>query len=536
MNYLQVNLDPDRGWLNANGSTVRGSAFAGDELKQGAALAKHFEDAVYPQEFVSLLEGVNGFYAVVLQKGSSVMAAVDRVRSIPLFYAFTKNKLFLSDNAEWVRQQIGDQQRDSLAETEFLLTGYVTGEDTLYPNVKQLRAGELLAARVNADRVTVEKIRYYRYTHTVESEVDKDALEASLDHVVINCVHRLIRWADGRSIVIPLSGGYDSRLIATMLRRLGYDHIMAFSYGRPGNKEAEYSKWIAKSLDIPWYFIPYSNEAWLRWFHSQEREAYYRFAHNLTSLPHIQDWPAVQALKNQGLIEPNAVFVPGHSGDFLAGSHIPKRFFAKISIGKESFLEEVLRKHYSLWPFDNIDAAMKVNLQERIVRLAEVDDLMAPERAVDAFERWDWQERQAKFIVNSVRVYEFWGHNWWLPLWDAEMMEFWAGVPLELRKEQQLYIDYVTRIYSRMTGLASDVAAQSSNNTPVSTLRQAVKQTHMFPLAKAIYRIIKQGQEYYGDPLAIYGIVPRVTFDALYSQAESINSYLVKDILGHISL
>jgi asparagine synthase (glutamine-hydrolysing) len=61
----------------------------------------------------------------------------------------------------------------------------------------------------------------------------------------------------------------------------------------------------------------------------------------------------------------------------------------------------------------------------------------------DAMEKWDWQERQAKFICNSVRVYEFYGYDWWLPLWDTEFMKFWEHVPLELRKGTALYLAYV---------------------------------------------------------------------------------------------
>lgn len=181
------------------------------------------------------------------------MAAVDRVRSISLFYACSGDTLYLSDDAEWVRAQLGEgQATEEVAETEFLLTGYVTGEDTLYSKVKQLQAGEVLKAHVEGGEIVVQKTRYYRYVHR-EGEwaaVNQVNVLPLLDRVV-NCMERLIRWTNGRMIVIPLSGGYDSRLIATTLRRLGYENIIAFSYGRPGNTEAEISKWVAECLDIP---------------------------------------------------------------------------------------------------------------------------------------------------------------------------------------------------------------------------------------------------------------------------------------------
>lgn len=62
-----------------------------------------------------------------------------------------------------------------------------------------------------------------------------------------------------------------------------------------------------------------------------------------------------------------------------------------------------------------------------------------PEDMANAFECWEWQERQAKFIVNSCRVYEFWGYDWRIPLWDSEMMDFWSRVPIELRIGKRLY-------------------------------------------------------------------------------------------------
>src|SRR5690606_13164563 len=64
-----------------------------------------------------------------------------------------------------------------------------------------------------------------------------------------------------------------------------------------------------------------------------------------------------------------------------------------------------------------------------------------------AYELWDWQERQAKYIANSVRVYEFYKCDWWLPLWDMEFTEFWRDVPLTLRRERLWFKTWITSLY-----------------------------------------------------------------------------------------
>jgi len=166
----------------------------------------------------------------------------------------------------------------------------------------------------------VKTERYYRFVHEYEQEVGIDELMAQHDQVLIRIFNRLIEIANGRAIVVPLSGGYDSRLIVLMLKRLGYENIITFTYGRPGNKESEVSRKVAELLGLQWEFVPYSNEDWYRWYNSSERKDYSKLAGNSCSLPHIQDWPAVWQLKNKNLIPGDCIFVPGHSGDLPAGS------------------------------------------------------------------------------------------------------------------------------------------------------------------------------------------------------------------------
>ncbi|MGB4298176.1 MAG: asparagine synthetase B family protein [Candidatus Saccharicenans sp.] len=530
-----VNLDANNGWSRSLTTFVRGAAFLNDTLIQKDSFIKELEDIKDVSEFITLLKKLNGFFAIVLQKNGIVMAAVDKVRSMPLFYGLKEGNLYLSDDAGWVRTQVKNGQNNQVAEAEFLLTGYVTGEDTLCLGVKQLQAGEILTTHVEGGRKVVQKIRYYRYLHNFhngEARINKESLSIVLDRVVINCTQRLIQFANGREIVIPLSGGYDSRLIAMTLKRLGYNNVIAFTYGKRGNKESEISKWVAKCLDMKWYFVPYNNYTWWKWFHSEERNAYYRRAHNLVSVPHIQDWPAVKVLKEQNIIDENAIFVPGHSGDFLAGSHIPTMVFNNTQLNLALFIKAIIERHYSLWPFNELDAVVQEQLKSRIMQTGEGRDLSIPSHMADAFEEWDWQERQAKFIINSVRVYEFWGYNWWLPLWDAEMMDFWAGVPLEFRQGQKFYSEYVSKIFGRITGIGVSVAKRSANEQSFANIKGIIKKSVLSPPLISAYINIKKRLEYYNHPLSWYGIMSKKTFNQSKCKFNHVNSFLVKDLLG----
>ena len=56
---------------------------------------------------------------------------------------------------------------------------------------------------------------------------------------------------------------------------------------------------------------------------------YYKFASNHISVFGTQDYFAVKYLHDNKIINDDAIFVPGHSGDFLGGSHLDKGESAK---------------------------------------------------------------------------------------------------------------------------------------------------------------------------------------------------------------
>lgn len=404
-----------------------------------------------PEAWTRLLQRLNGFHALVQVRTGQVVAAVDRVRSIPLFYAEHKGKVYLGDDAEWVRQAIGDCAMDAVALEEFRLAGYVTGPDTLYPRVRQLQAGEFLQVTAGAGPEEPPRLhahRYYRFLHGKAAGGTDAELGRKMHGIAMDAIDRLIQVAGGRQIAIPLSGGYDSRFIALMLAKRKYPKLLTFTYGIKGNKESGYSRRVAQELGLPWHFIEYSEQDWCAAWHTEERRRFQRWASGWSSLPHVQDWIAVRALKQRRIADPDCVFVPGHSGDFVAGSHIPPDAFSSQPVDTALLVRRILERHYVVSGSGMPDEEKMRVWRPRVLARAEVESVTDHEQFADAFEKWDWQERQAKYIVNSVRVYEFFGFDWWLPLWDADFMAFWQDVPLRLRHGRRWYLEQVRAAYA----------------------------------------------------------------------------------------
>lgn len=431
----------------------KGKAFMVNDTSALIDMGKHFKNVKSKDEFKSLVSMLNGFFCVILKREGVIFAAVDRIRSMPLFYGNIGNNFFISDDAYWVQRKLNSYKKDELTRSEFCLTGYVTGFDTLCPDIKQLRAGELLVAKLENESIKINTDRYYKYFKKEEIIYDYTYLLKKLDDVLIHSFERLLKIANGKTIAVPLSGGFDSRLVALMLKRLGKKEILSFTYGRYENLESKISKNVAKHLDISWAFVLYTNKFWCEWFRTHERQKYYDFAHQIASLPHIQDWPAVWELKKQKAIPENAIFVPGHTGDFISGGHIYPSLLFLRKVSSKEIAKEIFKRHYNLVKISKWNQSHLYNcLIYRISNNIQHFDCVDSEIATWVCDKWNWQERQAKFIVNSVRVYEFWGYQWWLPLWDYEFIDFWTMVPIQYRIGQKIYIEYVNKLTEEILG------------------------------------------------------------------------------------
>jgi asparagine synthase (glutamine-hydrolysing) len=418
---VHLHRNNGRSWHARASAHAKGFAFLGDDLLKGEALARYLHGPV--KEFSAKINRLSGEFAAVLvdpQLPSRGAAAVDRIRSIPLFYGHTGEQCYLSDDARWVACQASARPRhlDPLDTAEFMLRGMTPGSRTLVPGVYQLQAGEMLLVKGGKPF----RRRYFQYgmyeDHSPPLRAQpgqRRALERKGVAVIEDAFERFLQSVGNRPLVVPLSGGLDSRLIATLLARAGRTDTLCFSYGHPNSFDARTSRRVADALGLRWAFVRYTNRRWHRWYGLDEYQRYRREASNLCAIEHEQDWPAVRHLQKRGELPNDAVFAPGHGG-FLSSSHLPAAVFDASA--PCSPIQWIWDKYFVYWPTSRLPASMVERLQNRI-------EAVTPDRthststdrvlAARSFEHFNWQERQAKMIVNSVRVYEHFDCDWRLP-------------------------------------------------------------------------------------------------------------------------
>lgn len=508
-----INLSNNKGfkWIKRNNLHVKG--YLADTIEENSSLINLQESTV----LVDYMKNSKGFFSLVLETDHFIFAAVDRVRSIPLFYGIYKGEFYLSDDARWIQGKVKDMETDEVSISEFYLTGYVTGSDTFFLNVKQLQAGEYLI--YDKKQKNLKTSHYFKFTHGDYFSKGESELIEELDRVHVTVFKRLIKSLNGRTVVLPLSGGYDSRLIAVMLKRLGYENVICFTYGKEGNQEAQISKSVAEKLGYSWIFIPYTEEKWHAWYKSKDREKYFEYADGLCSLPHIQDIVAVEELRKNKLIPVDAVFIPGHSGDFVAGSHIPLHFLGKEKVPRNLIEEQIFNVHYNLWGNEKILSTYREKFVEKAFMLIEDKQFYTSDEAADIYEQWDWAERQSKFICHSIRVYDYCRYEWRLPLWEKEIIEFWERIKLEKRFNRNLYFKYVDKKQTEFQDLNTN-----ENGVLLYNVKKIVKRI------KPLYKLIikkKKSKELLTHPLNWYSIIEENDKNSLeLGSGFQINSYL----------
>ena len=360
-------------------------------------------------------------------------------RDYPIFFRQKKNKFLVSNYIYEILDENFKINQKSLS--EFYSCSYVLEDRTLANDYYSLGPAEIIYGNINSRKLS--RFKYFEYHRTLKKKkIKKKQFIHNLDDILNKIFDSLINVVGDKPIYIPLSGGLDSRLILSKLTEKGVKNIHSFSYGLKGNSDALVAKKISEHLNVKWNFFKFNKDEFRRMYFSEFKNSYDDFSDHFSVLPNYQDLFYLKKMQREGFFKKDSYIINGQSGDFNTGMHIPdslynfdKNFSNKY---KSILLKRIINKHFEL--SDTIKNISGVNYKESLnLSLNKIKGSCVS----DIYERWEYEERQCKYVVNGQRAYEYLNLNWSLPLWHSDFVKFWTTVPLKYRFKQNLYRSYL---------------------------------------------------------------------------------------------
>lgn len=385
-----------------------------------------------------ILNSADFLFAAIVETPECVLAACDLVRSTPVYFARTAAGWVLGNDARALAERLASHTLDDVSLLEIEMAGYATGGSSAYADLRVLECGAYVVLENSCEP---NPRRYFRYLPGPKAQRGRGAerLGETIDRVISD----LIRRAGGRRVLVPISGGIDSRLVLAKLVEHRCPALSSFSYGTPGNTDARAGGEAAAKLGVPWQFVASRGSAHRAFFRGEGARDFWRFADGLACVPSPQDIVPLSELHTGGALDPPPIVVNGQTGDFLSGGHIPAALRSG-EITREAFLAIITAKHYGLWR----GLATPGHLRVIEGRIEQITGTLPPRlTAADAIARhelWEYEARQSAWVVQAQRTYEYLDLGWELPLWDPRLIRFFRDAPLEEKSGQRLYREYVT--------------------------------------------------------------------------------------------
>ncbi len=178
----------------------------------------------------------------------------DRLAMEPYYYEIKPHQVLIYD-------QILDGRAFTLnqkAAKNFLIFRYVPSGQTLFEGIRQIMPGEILRIDHHTGQVDHLYINVFPPIEQIQMEMP-EARKQFHNLFQQSIEKRVAHLPVTEPILLPLSGGYDSRLIlAFLLEIVPANRIIAYTFGQQGTYDFKIGKKIAKKFGIRHFEFPLS--------------------------------------------------------------------------------------------------------------------------------------------------------------------------------------------------------------------------------------------------------------------------------------
>lgn len=322
----------------------------------------------------------------------------------------------------------GDHGWDHKAICVFAAIGFFLGDRTFFSDRKALDPG--VRYRLGAKQDLEYQESYFRWHHQPKGNTFDESLKqySQLFEEIID------QQVGDRQVILPLSGGLDSRTLLVALKRLG-KKVVTYSYQFEGGyPETKIASALAQTAG--YHFEPFEIPKGYLW-NSIDRLADLNQCY--AEFTHPRQMAVIDRLGQLG-----EVFCLGHWGDVLFESGAPESLQASDRMGylrKKVLKEGGIDLGRQLWDQWGLDGDFDQYLSDRMSDMLSEVDLEHTGASIRAFKSRYWAPRWTSVnlaVFRSVAELS-------LPYYDNRMCELVCSLPENHLAGRQLQIEYIKK-------------------------------------------------------------------------------------------
>ncbi len=234
---------------------------------------------------LEILSKINGQFSATLHDNESNTTYLisDRFGTHPLYYTQNNNRLLFASEVKALLKDNVKKKIDHHGIAELFSFGHLFGNKTLFEGIFLLPPATILKYNQN----TFQKTEYWSYSYTedvyckqsIRKQKDNE-LREKLEQILIQASQR--QSGNANKILLPLSGGLDSRYVAALYHRIGLRNLLSFTMGPDESEDQLYGEQVARALEFPHFkFDIHPEKVW----DAASRFSYYSDAMSFISGP-----------------------------------------------------------------------------------------------------------------------------------------------------------------------------------------------------------------------------------------------------------
>ncbi len=404
-------------------------------FKDQAASAK-LELLLQDSNPYQVISDLNGSFRFAINSESKTYFGIDHFGGYSLFYRDLPNfELLLAPSKEGKLSKLSDENILCL-----LASGFCYGDKTIYSDIKECLPGNLYTY----DSIQKNITRQEWFSIDLQSSKVRD--KSDLSDIFLSLIPKNFSTS-----ILALTGGIDSRLILSLFRK-NKTSFSSLTYGSQDNPDTKIVNQIADQSQIKHQMFYFDRMNLAPYFTGSKLKNFLDSGFLARSLPFESDWLVSNSLKGS-----TQWLTTGFTSFWLRP---PYQDSLPIK-NQEQLINKIIHSQ--------CNQSLISSPKFKDILLANIKSSMShfKDQAYDSnYDRWNIENRQHKYIINTSNNYRFNNIEVFMPLFDRRIMEFLNNTCRQQRAEQKIFMEaIISNIFTGNESYLKDIPSTNPKFT-----------------------------------------------------------------------